>query len=95
MLNSKKVSQVAELAKLKITDEEATKYAKELGKVLDYIDELNKVDVTGVEPTAQVTGQVNRWRADVAVPWDDDERQTALSSADVDDNGLVRAGKIM
>ncbi len=53
------VKHVAKLANLPLTSEEEEKYAEQLSKILEYIDQLNKVDTTGVEPTFNVSGQLN------------------------------------
>jgi aspartyl-tRNA(Asn)/glutamyl-tRNA(Gln) amidotransferase subunit C len=63
------VRYVAHLARLHLTEEEITKFQSQLGKVLDYVAELNEVDVTGVEPTAHTNPVVNVLRPDVAIPW--------------------------
>lgn len=94
MINAEKVKHIAGLARLQLSEEEAAKMAGELGKVLGYIDELNKVDTDGVEPTAQVSGLTNRTRPDTAVSWPAEERQTALQQAEIQD-GLVKVNKIL
>jgi aspartyl-tRNA(Asn)/glutamyl-tRNA(Gln) amidotransferase subunit C len=44
------VRHVAHLARLALSPEEEEKTARELGRVLDYIERLSGVDVSGVEP---------------------------------------------
>lgn len=58
------VLKLARLARLTITDEEIEKYRKELSEILGYVEQLSKVDVTGLEPTTQVTGLKNVTRED-------------------------------
>ncbi len=58
------ILQLAELARLRLTDEELSQYAEDLTKVVEYVEQLNEVDVTGVEPTSQVTGLMNVLRDD-------------------------------
>lgn len=58
------VLKLARLARLTITDEEIEKYRKELSDILRYVEQLSKVDVTGLEPTTQVTGLKNIMRED-------------------------------
>ena len=67
-LSSDDVRHIAKLARLKLSDEEVARYATEMTKILDYIDILQTVDTTGVEPTEQVTGLTNSLRADVITP---------------------------
>lgn len=56
------VKKVAKLANLPLENEE--KYTEQLSAILDYIDQLNSVDTTNIEPTFNVTGQVNVWQED-------------------------------
>ncbi len=64
-LTHDQVRHIAKLARLRLTDAEVEKYAKELSSILNYIDMLQEVDTSSVEATAQVTGQVNSMREDV------------------------------
>lgn len=77
-LSCEQVEHIATLARLELSDSEITKYQGELTRILEYISELTKVDTTGVEETAQVTGQINRLRDDVALPSDAETRQRLL-----------------
>ncbi len=56
---------LARLARLTITDEEIEKYRAELSEILGYVEQLSQVDVTGLQPTTQVTGLTNVMRDDV------------------------------
>ena len=53
------VKHVAKLANLPLTPEEEEKYSDQLSKILEYIDQLNEVDTTNVEPTFNVSEQEN------------------------------------
>jgi aspartyl-tRNA(Asn)/glutamyl-tRNA(Gln) amidotransferase subunit C len=59
---------VAKLARLALTPAEKEKFSQQLGDVLHHIEQLAKVDVTGVEPTAHAFPVVNVWGEDVAKP---------------------------
>ncbi len=63
-LTSDQVKKVAKLANLPLTIQEEELYAEQLSKILDYIDQLNQVDVQGIEPTYNVTGLSNVMRKD-------------------------------
>jgi len=52
MISKKEVEHIAKLARLGLTEEEITKFQRELSAILDYIEKLKEVDVTGVEPTS-------------------------------------------
>ncbi len=63
-LTKDQVKHVAKLANLPLTDEEVTKFEGQLSETLDYVDQLNEIDTTGIEPTSQVTGLENVLRED-------------------------------
>jgi aspartyl-tRNA(Asn)/glutamyl-tRNA(Gln) amidotransferase subunit C len=60
------IDHVTRLARLALTPEEKAKYARQLGDVLHHIEQLGKVDVSGVEPTAHAFAVHNVWADDVA-----------------------------
>ena len=62
------IDHVAKLARLALTPEEKAKFSQQLGDVLHHIEQLAKVDVTGIEPTAHASPVFNVCQADVAQP---------------------------
>lgn len=64
-IDQKTVARIAHLSRLKIPDEEQKHVAGELSKILDWIEQLNEVDVAGVEPLANVNDMALRRREDV------------------------------
>jgi aspartyl-tRNA(Asn)/glutamyl-tRNA(Gln) amidotransferase subunit C len=58
------VKHTAYLARLKLKEEELEKYSKQLSKILDYIEKLKRVDVSGVSPTSHVIDVKNVFRED-------------------------------
>lgn len=65
-LTKDQVKHVAKLANLPLTSEEEGKYAEQLSKILEYIEQLNKVDTSNIEPTFNVSGQENIMAEDKA-----------------------------
>lgn len=65
-LTKEEVKHVAHLARLAITEEEAEKFAEQLGKITDFAEQLNELDTTNVEPTSHVFPIANVLREDVA-----------------------------
>jgi|SRR5579863_253808 aspartyl-tRNA(Asn)/glutamyl-tRNA(Gln) amidotransferase subunit C len=53
-LSEQEVRRVAELANLALKDDEIARMAHDLDEILTYIEKLNELDTTGVEPMAQV-----------------------------------------
>lgn len=63
-ISKKQVKHMAELAKLELSDEEIEKRAKEFSDILGYIEKLDKVEVSDVEPMTGGTDLVNKYRED-------------------------------
>jgi aspartyl-tRNA(Asn)/glutamyl-tRNA(Gln) amidotransferase subunit C len=66
MLTREEIIKIATLSRIELTEAEVEKFQKDLSTVLDYVEELKKVDVEGLEEVSQVTGLVNVQREDVA-----------------------------
>jgi len=57
MVTEKDVSYVADLAHLELTEAEPARMLKDLNSILGYIDRLNELDTSAVEPMAQVASR--------------------------------------
>jgi len=64
----KDVEHIATLARLSFTDEEKRQFTDQLNTILAYIDQLNSLDTSKVEPLTQVIESNNVFRDDVVVP---------------------------
>ena len=87
------VEHVANLARLVFDEEEKKKLAEQLGRILDYIEQLNKLDTEDVEPTSHVIHIKNVFRPDVVRP--SLTRNDALANAPSDVDGLFEVPKIV
>lgn len=65
-IDRKMVEYVAELSKLRLTDEEKDLMGKDLTRVLKYMEVLNRLDTENVQPLTHVSGVENVFREDVA-----------------------------
>ncbi|MBP9192191.1 MAG: Asp-tRNA(Asn)/Glu-tRNA(Gln) amidotransferase subunit GatC [Ignavibacteria bacterium] len=65
----KDVDKIATLAKLKFSDTEKEKLQKDLNKILEYIDQLNELDLEGVEPLENINETENVLRKDEVYNW--------------------------
>ena len=63
-LTREDVQRVASLARLRLTAEEKDQLTEQLDKVLQYMDKLNQLDTSHVEPLAHVVDIVNAFRED-------------------------------
>lgn len=68
-LTREDVLKLARLARLTLTDEEVEKYRTELSEILQYVEQLQTADVTGLQPTYQVTGLTSVTRDDEIVDY--------------------------
>jgi len=62
------VLKVARLGRLKLTEAEVADYTTKLGNILSYVDSLNEVDTTDIEPMVHAVELSNVFRADAVVP---------------------------
>jgi aspartyl-tRNA(Asn)/glutamyl-tRNA(Gln) amidotransferase subunit C len=62
------VEKVANLARLKFSAEETEVFTRQLDAILSYIDKLNELDTTGIEPLSHVMQIHNVVRPDVVKP---------------------------
>jgi aspartyl-tRNA(Asn)/glutamyl-tRNA(Gln) amidotransferase subunit C len=63
------VLKLAQLARIDLSDEEVEKFAAEFTEILGYVEQLDTVDVAGLQPTSQVTGLVNVTRKDEVIDY--------------------------
>jgi aspartyl-tRNA(Asn)/glutamyl-tRNA(Gln) amidotransferase subunit C len=73
-ISSDDVLHVARLARLQLTDEEVGRMAEQLSSIIGHVQELEALDLAGVEPTAHALDLANETRPDAARPsWPRDE----------------------
>lgn len=63
------VDKIAQLAKLKFSEDEKGKLQKDLNQVLGYIEHLNELDLENVEPLENINETENVMREDEVKPW--------------------------
>lgn len=87
------VRRVARLARLRITDEEAKGLEKELSGILDWVDQLNEVDVNGVEPMTRVVPISMKMRDDVVT--DGGKAADVTANAPMSEDGFFVVPKVV
>jgi len=60
----KDVEHIAKLAKLEFTDAEKEKFTHQMNQILEYVEQMNKLDTSQVEPLSHVIELSNVFRAD-------------------------------
>lgn len=92
-LSREEVKHVAHLARLAITEEEAERFALQLGAITEFAKQLEELDTTNVEPTTHVLPLVNVLREDVASKGLD--RETMMLNVKDQEAGQVKVPSIM
>jgi aspartyl-tRNA(Asn)/glutamyl-tRNA(Gln) amidotransferase subunit C len=87
------IDYVANLARLELSGDEKTQLDSQLGQILEYINQLNEVDVSDVEPTAHPFPLVNVMRPDEVR--DSLSHEEAMRNAPKELNGLFQVPKIV
>lgn len=89
------VLRIASLANLRLSPEDTARYARDLEEILSYVDQLNELDTSGVEPMAQVLheGSVAPLRPDT--PGTSFEQSTALRCAPLSGAGHFKVPKVI
>jgi aspartyl-tRNA(Asn)/glutamyl-tRNA(Gln) amidotransferase subunit C len=90
------IRRVAELAALALRDDEVERMAKDLDSILSYIDKLNELDVSNVEPMAQVlfaSGETATLREDREKPCLSNAE--ALANAPVSGSGYFKVPRVI
>ncbi len=92
-LSRAEVEHIAELAKLRLNDEEIDLYTGQLSAILDYAQDINQLDTDAISPTASVLPLQNVMADDV-VHEVGLERATFLNNAPDSEAGQVRVQAI-
>lgn len=84
VISDETIEYVGILAKLELSQEEKEEAKSDMGRMLDYIDKLNELDTTGVEPMSHVFPVQNVFREDVVTNGDDSENMLKNAPAERD-----------
>ncbi len=91
VISDEMIEYVGILAKLELSDEEKEQAKQDMGRMLDYIDQLNELDTSGVEPMSHVFPVENVFREDVVTNGDD--RDEMLANAPESKDGAFKVPK--
>jgi aspartyl-tRNA(Asn)/glutamyl-tRNA(Gln) amidotransferase subunit C len=93
-IDEKTVRKVAKLARIALPEERVAPMAKELNGIMAWIEQLNEVDVEGVEPmTSAVEGLALPMRADEVTDGDNPDR--VLKNAPKSEDGFFVVPKVV
>ena len=87
------VRHIARLARIAVSDAEVEALAPELNNILGWVEQLQEVDVSGVEPMTTVIPNTLRMRADIVT--DGDRRDAVLKNAPLAEHGFFAVPKVI
>ncbi len=79
------VLHLAQLSKLELGDTEIDGLRTDISNILGYVEQLSKLDTTGIQPTYQVTGLSNVWRDDKIIDYGISREELLACSPEVAD----------
>jgi len=87
------VEHVAQLARLRFSEDQLVLFTEQLNTLLSYFDKLQEVDTTGIEPSTHAVSLCNAFREDLSRPSivEDD----ALRNAPASERGCFKVPKII
>ena len=78
------IEKVARLARLELSEEERKTFGNQLEQILTYMEQLNRLDTAGVEPTSHAIPIYNVFREDEVRPSISQEEVLAISPDEED-----------
>jgi aspartyl-tRNA(Asn)/glutamyl-tRNA(Gln) amidotransferase subunit C len=87
------VEHIAELAKLRLTDEEKARFREQLSAILEYAETLNKLDISAIPATATVLPLRTVLRPDEVQP--STPRARLLANAPAEESGMFQVPPVL
>jgi aspartyl-tRNA(Asn)/glutamyl-tRNA(Gln) amidotransferase subunit C len=92
-INDKLLSKLATLARINIEDSKKEKMKKDLSEIISWMEKLQEVDTSEVEPLTNMSREINRWRKDT--PGKPMDRDIALGNAPLNDDKFFKVPKVL
>jgi aspartyl-tRNA(Asn)/glutamyl-tRNA(Gln) amidotransferase subunit C len=87
------IEKVARLARLDLSEEEKVTFGSQLEQILTYMEQLNRLDTSGVEPTSHAIPVYNVFREDEVKP--SFPQEEVLGIAPDDEDGHFKVPRII
>jgi aspartyl-tRNA(Asn)/glutamyl-tRNA(Gln) amidotransferase subunit C len=95
-LDEATLDRIAELARLDVNDPiRRAQLLQDMQRVFDFVEKLNGIDTTGVEPLIFMTDEQDVLREDVVRPGDVIDKKAALSNSPVKDSDYFKVPKVV
>ena len=92
-ISEQDIKTVASLSRLRIREEEAEEVIFQLNRILTYVENLQEIDTSQIEPTTYALPMQNVFRADEVKPSLD--RELALSNAPLKEDGYFKVPRVL
>ncbi len=92
-LTREDILKLAKLSKLELTDGQVEKFRVEIEAIVDYVEQLQSVDVSDLEPTNQVSGLTNVMRKDEVIEYA--SREELLKNLPASQDGQIRVNRMI
>lgn len=92
-IGTTEVERIAKLARIGLSPDQVASMSVELGNIVEFVEQLQQVDVEGVAPTDQVTGLIDVWREDEVKP--SVSRQELLKNAPASQDGYIVVKRVL
>ena len=87
------IKKIAHLARLEFDESSAEKMSNDMSQILDWVEQLNEIDTTGVEPLTTMSSEVNVMREDKA--GNHLSHEAGLKNAPKRDSDYFRVPKVL
>lgn len=92
-INEAIIDKLAKLSKLEFTSDEKKELQVDLQNMLQFVNKLNELDTSGVEPLLHITSNTNVLREDIVKQ--DFTKEEALKNAAVEDESFFKVPKVI
>ena len=92
-INKEVITKLSDLSKLKFNKEESELISEDLSKMVNFINQLNKLETDGIEPLIHMNEEVNNWREDKLGDVLDQEK--AIANSPVKDSTYFKLPKVL
>jgi aspartyl-tRNA(Asn)/glutamyl-tRNA(Gln) amidotransferase subunit C len=89
------VERIARLAHLELSDAEKDRFVHQLSQILEYAEQIQRIDTTGVPPTSQVLSRMPADRPDEPRPGLSNDRALANAPDPSPQTGLFRVPRVI
>ena len=94
MLSKKEVKHIAQLSRIKLSEEEVKKYQQQLSVILDYFKEIQKVETKNILPMANTSGIKNVFRQDKPILESGERRKKLIEAAPSKEKNFIKVKEV-